>query len=72
MDLQLYFDLIVYPALQYLLSQLKLGKITKEVALNIAHHSCDVDKVVMDYNKNLFPVMVSDTLKWFLHEVDEI
>ena len=72
MDLQLYFDLIVYPTLQYILSQCRLEKITKEVALNIAHQTCDVDKVIMDYNKNLCPVMVSDAMKWFLSEIEEI
>lgn len=72
MDLQLYFDIIVYPQLKFILNQYKFGKITKEVASDIAHYTCDVDKVVLDYNKNLAPVMVADTMKWFLSEIEEI
>lgn len=72
MDLQLYFDIIVYPEMQYILNQCKSGNITKEVASNIADYICDVNKVVLDYNKNLCPVMISDALKWFLSEIEKI
>lgn len=72
MDLYLYFELIVYPQLNYILAQYKLGKITKEVATNIAHGVCDIKEVIMEHAQNIAPVMVTDTLKWFLTEVEKV
>lgn len=72
MDLYLYFELIVYPQLNYILSQYKLGKITKEVATNIGTNVCDIKEVILDHAKSVAPVMVTDALTWFLTEIEEV
>ena len=64
MDIQLYFDLIVYPELTYMLDQYKLGNISKEVIISIANRLCDVENV--STVGHVAQVMGNDEMKWFL------
>ena len=67
MDIQLYFDLIVYPELTYMLDQYKLGNISKEVIISIANGLCDVENV--STVGQVAQVMGTDAMKWFLRSI---
>ena len=67
MDIQLYFDLIVYTELTYMLDQYKLGNISKEVIISIANRLCDVENV--STVGQVAQVMVTDAMKWFLRSI---
>lgn len=67
MDIQLYFDLIVYPELTYMLEQYKLGNISKEVIISIANRLCDVENV--STVGQVAQVMGTDAMKWFLRSI---
>lgn len=68
MDIQLYFDQVVYPDLEYMVDQVKLGNITKEVASNLAATLCNVDSI--STVGQVASVMCCDAMKWFLNKIE--
>ena len=67
MDIQLYFDKIVYPELTYLLDQYKLGNINREVLTNVANTLCGVGEI--STVRHVADVMCADAMKWFLNRI---
>ena len=67
MDIQLYFDKIVYPELTYLLDQYKLGNINREVLTNVANALCSVGEI--STVGQVADVMGADAMKWFLNRI---
>ena len=67
MDIQLYFDKIVYPELTYLLDQYKLENINREVLTNVANALCSVGEI--STVGHVADVMCADVMKWFLNRI---
>lgn len=67
-DIQLYFDQVVYPDLEYIVDQVRLGNITKEVATKLAETLCKVDSI--STVGQVASVMGLDAMKWFLNKIE--
>lgn len=70
MDLQLYFDEIVYPTLSTLVCECKRGNMNKETALEIAYRISNVAYAVRSDLENLGEVMCDDALTYFKEELN--
>ena len=68
MDLQLYFDNIVYPVLNLLLDKYECSEIDRNTAFQIARKICFVKSCLIKHNLNL-QIMGDDAFGYFKTEI---
>ena len=71
MDIQLYFELKVYPALQGILEGYSVGIFDDKMAIESAKHLCNIDDLLLSYNKGL-QVIGEDAFNAFVQELNNI
>lgn len=69
MDIQLYFDQVVYTEMEYLLEQYRLGNINKELVTNVVSVMCNVGEI--STVGKVADVMGTDAMSWFLDQLDK-
>lgn len=71
MDIQVYFDNVVYPLCDKLVYEYEKGCITNEFALDIFKHITNINKALLDYNKGLGQVMVKDAKEYIIEKLNK-
>jgi hypothetical protein len=71
MDIQLYFELKVYPALQNILEGYNVGIFDDKMAIESAKHLCNISDLLLSYNKDLY-VMGEDAFNGFVQKLNNI